>query len=195
MTARNHHYRLLSVALPQILVLIGLLLAAGAAVARQNPAWPQARPEDVRSVDAVIRATYESVSDTTGHGRDPDRLRSLFIPQAQMIDVTYREGKPAVTVRSIAEFARLAASRPAGTKRYEREVARRTETYGNLVQVWSSNEYGAPGAAKPAGHGINAITLTYDGTRWWIIAIEWKNETPGQAVPAKYLPAKRPARR
>lgn len=202
----QRHKHLWAAVLPRILILAGSLATASAAqvepvapgrpvstfgAAQQNMPWPKARPEDVGSVDAVVRATYAAVSDDGVHGRDMDRFRSLFNPQAQLIDVSYHDGKPAMTIRSIAEFASRAASQPARHPRYEREVARRTETYGNLVQVWSSNEYGVPGAPKPAGHGINSITLTYDGSRWWIIAVEWKNETPGQPVPRKYLPARK----
>jgi hypothetical protein len=188
MQVYSRHFWCSRAAVLSILILSGSL-AASPTVAQQNAPWPKARPEDVASVDAIIRATYKADSDDGVHRRDMDRFRSLFIPQAQLIDVTYHNGKPAITVRTIEEFARLVASLPPGHPRYEREVARRTETYGNLVQVWSSNVYGVPGAPKPAGHGINSITLTCDGTRWWIIAAEWKNETPGQPVPQQYLRA------
>jgi hypothetical protein len=170
---------------------LGLAVSAAAQQAPatgQNAAWPKARPADVASVDAVVRATYDAISSTGSRGPDMKRFQSLFTPQARLIDVSYREGKPAMKMRTIQEFVDLVSSLPARRGRYEREIARRTERYGNLVQVWSTNKFGFLGKPKPDGYGINSITLSWDGTRWWIIAVSWKNQTPGQNVPAKYMP-------
>lgn len=172
-----------------------LLLVPGAA-AQQKTAFPKARPADVRSVNAIVRATYESISNTATRGREMRRFESLFKPDAQLIDVTYREGKPTVVIRTIEQFVQLVDKLPNKPRRYEHEVTRRTERYGNLVQVWSTNVYGMVGQRKPAGYGINSITLAWDGARWWIIAVSWKNETPGQMVPKRYFPhGKEPAGR
>ena len=175
-----------------VLVLAGTLGFAASAPAQQNAAWPKARPADVRSVNAIVLATYVAISSTSSHGPDLQRFQSLFTPDARLIDVSYRNGKPVTVVRTIREFVDAVSKLPAtGPGRYEREIARRTETYGNMVQVWSTNKYGSAGEAKPAGYGINSITLTWDGARWWIIAVTWKNESPGQPVPAKYMPRKK----
>jgi len=176
----------------RVLVFAGALGLALGAAAQQNAAWPKARPADVRSVNAVVLATYDAISGTASHGPDMERFESLFKPDARLIDVSYRNGKPAVVVRTIQEFVDVVSKLPAErAKRYEREIARRTETYGNLVQVWSTNKYGIVGKPKPDGYGINSITLTWDGTRWWIIAVTWKNQTPGQMVPPQYFPRKK----
>jgi hypothetical protein len=175
-----------------MLVFAGALGLAAGAAAQQNSAWPKARPADVRTVNSVVLATYDSISGTKSHGPDLRRFESLFTPEARLIDVSYRNGKPAMVVRTIQEFVEAVSKLPAnGPRRYEWEIARRTETYGNLVQVWSTNKYGKVGEPKPAGYGINSITLAWDGTRWWIIAVTWKNQTPGQLVPAKYMPRKK----
>lgn len=170
----------------------GAMGLAPTASAQNSPAippdWPAARPADVKSVNSVVLATYDAISSTASRGPDMKRFQSLFIPQAQLIDVSYRNGKPAMTIRSIQQFVDLVSGMKGRQGRYEREVARRTERYGNLVQIWSTNVYGFAGQPKPDGHGINSITLAWDGTRWWIIAVSWKNETPGQMVPAHYMP-------
>jgi hypothetical protein len=174
-------------------VLAGALGLAASAAAQGNANWPKARPADVRSVNSAILATYEAISGTASSGPDLKRFQSLFKPDAQLIDVTYRNGKPAIVARTIEQFVDAVSKLPANEpRRYEREIARSTQTYGNLVQVWSTNEYGLYSKSKPAGYGINSITLTWDGTRWWIIAVSWKNQSPGQMVPAEYLPRKRP---
>jgi hypothetical protein len=150
--------------------------------------WPAPRPADVASIDAIVLATYDAISGENNSGPDMTRFQSLFAPDAQMIDVSYRNGAPAMNVRSIQQFVDAVKGRQGRPGRYEREVARRTEQYGNLAQVWSTNKYGQAGNATPDGYGINSISLTYDGLRWWIIAVSWKNETPGQSVPAEYMP-------
>jgi hypothetical protein len=176
-----------------VLVLAAALgLAVSAAAQEKAAAWPKARPADVRSVNAIVLATYDSISGTSSRGADLQRFQSLFKPEARLIDVSYRNGKPAMVVRTIQEFVDAVSKVPTtGPHRYEREIARRTDTYGNLVQVWSTNKYGTVGTPKPAGYGINSITLTWDGTRWWIIAVTWKNQSPGQMVPERYFPHKK----
>jgi hypothetical protein len=169
------------------MLIFACALAIGAA-AQQNAAWPEARPADVRTVNSVVLATYDAISSTDSRGPDLKRFQSLFTPEARLIDVSYRNGKPAVVVRTIQEFVDVVGKVGPRPGRYEREVSRRTETYGNLVQVWSTNKYGKVGDPKPAGYGINSITLNWDGTRWWIIAVTWKNQTPGQMVPKRYFP-------
>lgn len=178
--------------LPAVFIVAGAISLSASASAQTsappaNAAWPEARPADVASINSIILATYDAISSDAGGHPDMKRFQSLFIPQAQLIDVSYRDGKPAMTVRSIQEFVDLVSGMKGRQGRYEREVARRTERYGNLAQVWSSNVYGYESESKPAGHGINSITLTWDGKRWWIIGASWKNETPGQPVPARYL--------
>lgn len=179
------------VALVWAMVFAATLILAPGAAAQQKTAWPQARPADVSSVNAIILATYDSISSTKTRGPELQRFESLFKPGAQLIDVTYRNGKPAIVVRTIEQFVHVVGRLHAKTKRYEREIARRTETYGNLVQVWTTNKYGTVGSPKPAGYGINSITLAWDGSRWWIIAVSWKNQSTGQYVPAKYMPRKK----
>lgn len=176
----------------RMVILACALGLAASAAAQEQAVWPKALPADVRSVNAIVLATYDAISGTKDRGPDLQRFQSLFKPEARLIDVSYRKGKPAIVVRTIQEFVDAVSKAPANrSRRYEREIARRTETYGNLVQVWSTNKYGTVGTPKPAGYGINSITLTWDGTRWWIIAVTWKNQTPGQMVPEQYFPHKK----
>jgi len=47
---------------------------------------PAPRPDDVKSVDAIIGAAYESISGPAGT-RDWKRFRSIFLPQARFTEV------------------------------------------------------------------------------------------------------------
>jgi hypothetical protein len=71
----------------------------------------------------------------------------------------------------------------------EKETARRTEKWGNILQAFSTYEsrHDAKDAA-PFARGINSFQLFFDGTRWWIITIYWQEETPANPLPAEFLP-------
>jgi hypothetical protein len=55
-----------------------------------HPGWPAAKPEDVKSPEAILGAVYSVISGGKGQAREWDRMRSLFVPDARLI--------PAVTV-------------------------------------------------------------------------------------------------
>ncbi len=176
--------------LPGAMIFAAALVLVVGAAAQTTPQWPKARPSDVRSVNSIVLASYKAIS-TGPHGkRDLQRFQSLFAPGAQLVDVTDQNGKPSTYVLTIQKFIAALSKLPANRPDCEREIARRTWTYGNLAQVWSTNEFGVCGKPKTTQYGINDITLTWDGTRWWIVATSWKNETPSQALPRKYLPRK-----
>jgi hypothetical protein len=68
------------------------------------------------------------------------------------------------------------------------EVARRTERYGNMAQVFSTYESRHDAAdPKPFERGINSFQLMNDGHRWWIVTIFWQGETSAGPIPKEYL--------
>ena len=71
---------------------------------------------------------------------------------------------------------------------FEKEVARRTEQFGNLVHVWTTYEArNKADDAKPMMRGINSMQLWNDGKRWWVLSIVWQAEDPTTPLPEKYL--------
>jgi hypothetical protein len=70
----------------------------------------------------------------------------------------------------------------------EREVARRSERYGHIMQIFSTYEsrHDAKDPA-PFARGINSFQLFFDGTRWWVVTIYWEEETPSNPLPAEFL--------
>ena len=71
---------------------------------------------------------------------------------------------------------------------YEMEIARRTEQFGRLAQVWSTYESRHdPADPEPYMRGINSIQLFNDGNRWWILNIYWQQESDEHPIPEKYL--------
>ena len=71
---------------------------------------------------------------------------------------------------------------------YEKEIARRTEQFGNIAHVWSIYESRHnEDDPEPFMRGINSIQLFNDGKRWWIVNIYWQQESAENPVPEKYL--------
>jgi hypothetical protein len=147
-----------------------------------------ARPADVASRDAIVAALYDSISGPPGD-RDWDRFRSLFIPEAQLIGTRKKKdgtlGYKAMTVQGYVDSAG-AYFKQHGF--YEREVARKMETFGSLTHIFSTYESRETKDGKPFERGINSIQLYNDGSRWWVVDVYWAGETPGNPIPEQYLP-------
>lgn len=158
-----------------------------AAVEQQNVA--EANPADVGSMDAILKSVYAVISGDAGVKRDWNRFRSLFYPGARLVPTgKNREGK--ITGRVITPEEYVERSAPFLEKEgfHEREIARRTELYGNIAHVFSTyDSKHKVSDEKPFARGINSIQLLNDGNRWWILTIAWSSETPDAPLPKKYL--------
>jgi hypothetical protein len=185
------------------LALVSIAIAAPSALA-QAPAPAPARPRSVpgaaapvsadgASVDAIIKALYESVS----HGNDaePDwkRMRDIFLPVGMLIPPK-RPQEDIFTVLDVDNFEErtkkwMASAKAKGdpTSFYETEVSRKTDCFGNVCQVFSTYaSRHAPGDEKPFIRGINSIQLVKDGRRWWVASVVWDTERPDNPIPPQY---------
>jgi hypothetical protein len=137
------------------------------------------------SIDGLITALYESISFSRERRPDWALFRELFEPGARLFKI---EGASVVgsTLDAFAqriddeiEQGRLVAFE-------EREIARRTDVFGGIAQVFSTYERSV-GEGLPV-RGINAIQMFHDGRRWWIASMLWSDESDGQNLPIAYLP-------
>ena len=163
-----------------------VVLAGGTSLGAQA-----ARPADVATPDAIITALYDVISGPAGQARDWDRMRSLFAPSGRMVPVVPRQGGGfAAVTMSPDDYVQRSGEMLTRFGFTERELARRTERFGNIVHAWSTYEgrFTAPGAptADPI-RGINSIQLTSDGTRWYVLSISWEAERADLKIPAQYL--------
>ncbi|OON61277.1 hypothetical protein B0920_16510 [Massilia sp. KIM] len=152
-------------------------------------AAPAARPADVASVDAIVKALYEVISGPAGAPRDWDRMRSLFAPGARMMAIGVRKDG-SIGMRAMTPDDYIAANSKvfATTGFFETELARTTDAFGQLVHVFSTYEARhAPGDAKPFMRGINSIQLVNDGNRWHVLSLAWRAEDPKLPLPDRYL--------
>lgn len=150
----------------------------------------QPRPEDVGSMEALIKALYDTISGPIGP-RDWDRLRSLFIPGARLIPCGRgRDGSINARVLSVEDFIKAVELHTKTEGFFESEIHRRVERFGAVAHVFSTYESRHARDEKPFVRGINSFQLFFDGQRWWVVTIFWDSERPDQPIPAEYLPAR-----
>ena len=156
----------------------------------ENLSATSANPADVASIDAIINAAYDGISGPAGKQRDWERERSLYFPGARLIPTAKAGGDVDVAPQILDIDGFIARVEPyfEGNGFYEKEIARRTEQFGRLAQVWSTYESRHdPADPEPFMRGINSIQLFNDGNRWWIVNIYWQQESAEDPIPEKYL--------
>jgi len=179
-----------------ILLCVSLMLANSSRVGANNQTQQQpsdkpaaANPSDVASMDSVVAALYDVISGPAGKKRDWNRFRSLFIPGARLIPTGKRQsGEISSRVMSTDDYATASGKFLEENGFFEKEVARRVESFGNIAHVFSTYESRHKADdAKPFARGINSIQLMNDGKRWWIVTVFWQGEGPDNPLPEKYL--------
>ena len=171
--------------------------ATSSAGGGQPSAAPAARPADVASVDAIITALYDVISGPVGQKRDWDRLRSLFAPNAKMLPVLRNQaGAFAPAHLTPDDYIRRSGEMLEKFGFSEKEIARRTEQFGNIVHVWSTYEgkFEAPNPPVAPPRGINSIQLYNDGKRWYVLNLMWEAERADNKLPQRYLKTVPPER-
>lgn len=161
----------------------------------EHPGWPVAKPEDVKSPEAILNAVYDVISGGKGETRDWNRMRSLFIPGARLIPTITAAAtadKPAHTdaiLLTIDDYIARSSTKMTANGFFEHSIHNEVEQFGNIVQIWSTYEsrHNADDP-KPFARGINSFQLLNDGKRYWIVNIFWDAESPEHPIPPQYLP-------
>jgi len=153
-----------------------------------NPDHPEAKSEDVASVDAIIKAMYDAISGPRGE-RDWNRIRSLHLPGSRLIPTGVRvSGESGLRLLDIEGWIEGARSLFAENDFYEVEIARRTERFGNIAQAFSTYECRWEENGPAFMRGINSIQLLHKDGRWWLVNVFWDNESGENRISAEYLP-------
>jgi hypothetical protein len=145
---------------------------------------PAPKPDDVKSIDAIVYTAYDVISGPAG-ARDWNRFRSIFLPQARFTQVGKgSDGATFVISWSVDEFIRDATAVFAKDPFYENAIVNQPQSYGNMTQVFSSYESHRSPGDKPFERGVNSFQVLNDGKRWWIVSIFWDSERPDNPLPA-----------
>lgn len=142
---------------------------------------------DVKSTDAIIATLYGVISGEAGEGRDWDRFKNLFAPDAKLIPTSKnKEGKISYAALSPSDYVQLFQSRIT-TGFYERELNRMTDAYGTIVHVFSTYETRESKDGPVTNRGINSIQLLKTHERYYIMNIFWCGENTGFMLPDIYM--------
>jgi hypothetical protein len=173
-------------------VLLLLASLAPGQTSRRREAPP---PADAASVDSIVAALYASLSHAPDAPPDFERMRSIFLYVGMFVPPvrTGQEITGSDVDGFVSRYERGAAARKekgeAGQGFLEREIARKSDCFGNVCQVFSTYESRHTASdAKPFERGINSMQLVNDGKRWWIASVAWDTEKPERQIPAQYLP-------
>ncbi|HJZ65655.1 MAG TPA: hypothetical protein VKD70_15120 [Candidatus Acidoferrum sp.] len=146
------------------------------------------RPEDVNTIEGIVKASYETISGGVGVPRQWGRDRTLFAPSVRYIAMS-KDKSGAVKVQTSDYQEYLDQSDDFLVKQgfTEVELGRKIERFGNVATVLSSYEGRVASTGKVVTRGVNIFSLYNDGKRWWIQTMLWDEEEPGKPIPAELL--------
>ena len=133
---------------------------------------------DETEIGAVIGEMYAMISGPAGP-RDWSRQRNCFLSEARQVrTLVDEEGRPAMKMMGLDEYAENTTPFFAENNFYEIETARRIDVFGNIAHVWSHYEARTSlDDAEPERRGINSIQLfRHPDQGWRIISMIWDNE-------------------
>ncbi|TXI95610.1 MAG: hypothetical protein E6Q34_02735 [Burkholderiaceae bacterium] len=148
---------------------------------------PAAKMSDVQSIDGIMAALYEVISGGIGEQRNWNRMRSLFIPEARIMAIFPKKDSKDFGLRilSVSDYIANSGPRLMEVGFREKELARKTEQWGELLHVMSSYET-VEEKDNVKRRGINSLQLMHDGTRWWIISLLFEAERPQLTLPEHF---------
>jgi len=143
----------------------------------------------VETLDSTLKTLYAVISGEKGEARDWDLFKYLFKPDAKLIPSSKdKTGIYVTRYMSPEDYITSSGNWLVENGFFEIEISRKTQTFGNITQVFSTYEsYKSKTDTDPFMRGINSIQLLNDGKRWWIINIYWTQETKENPIPKHYL--------
>jgi hypothetical protein len=138
---------------------------------------PKARPEDVATPEAIVRALHESLNGPKGPWNS-DRFRSLCLPNALLADVTKnKQGKVVISNRPLDSFLKAVQNVHNTSGWYETvtkmQISKTAKHGGALAAVYYHGGASTTPGGKPVEDGDAMALLMYDGKRWWVVSDAW----------------------
>tara|TARA_R110002126_G_scaffold287464_1_gene440301 strand:- start:2129 stop:2680 length:552 start_codon:yes stop_codon:yes gene_type:complete len=144
----------------------------------------------VLTLDSTIKNLYAVISGEKGVKRNWKQLKFLFAPDAKLIPSGFDKSENyRVRYMTPDDYIKSSGEWLVENGFFEKEIHRKTDTFGNITQVFSTYEsFHSESDDSPFMRGINSIQLLNDGKRWWVVNIYWAQETKDHPIPEKYLP-------
>ncbi|ARV08156.1 hypothetical protein BTO05_00310 [Winogradskyella sp. PC-19] len=170
-------------------LIVLLTLSVGLNLLGQEKETPD-YSKNVSTLDSTIETLYSVISGDKGVERNWELFKHLFHPNAKLIPTGKNKDQETIArFMSPDDYIKTSGKWLLENGFHEVEIARTTDTFGNITQVFSTYEsFRSKADTKPFMRGINSIQLLNDGKRWWIINIYWMQESETTPIPNKYLP-------
>ena len=108
--------------------------------------------------------------------------------ESNWIKLRHPDGSFALRTLTVEDYISRNSKAFATMGFFERELARTSDSFGQIAQVFSTYESRhATGDAKPFQRGINSLQLYNDGKRWWVVNLVWRAEDERLPLPERYL--------
>ena len=152
---------------------------------------PVADPADVRTIEDIVRVSYEVISGPPGTPRQWRRDSTLYAPGA-MFHALHEDSTGKVDVYSMTpeEYRRRTDKGFVKNGLIEYEIGTHAERFGNVAQVRSVYAMRRTTDGPVTARGVNYFQLYWDGTRWWIAGMVWDDERKDNPIPREWIGAK-----
>ena len=144
--------------------------------------------QDVASVEAITAAGLRIISGPKGQVRDMNAFKALFLPDAQLGGVFFKDDSSFVRITTAEKFAERNGPAYQNLGFYENQLALRIEQFGNIATAFQTYETRTGSKdGKVEDRGVNTYQLVYDKGRWWIASLIFTLESAKFPIPGKYL--------
>jgi hypothetical protein len=141
-------------------------------------------------IDELMELFYQVISFAEGGSPDWNTMARLFSGQARITRIT-PEGIDYLDLKGFRSLAEELIEVGAFTSFFEREIARRTERFGNVMHVASAYETTiSPDAVDYIERGVNSLQLIRESGGWKICSLCWDDQSSSCAEALKQQQAR-----
>ena len=141
---------------------------------------------DLQLLNRTVKELYASISFEKGRKPDLAKMKSLFIPDAKLVN--NNGAKPVVL--TVDQFRAVHLDRLLSgiiMSFEEKEVCHVTEIFGKIAHRFSTYETRFDLTdPRPFRVGINSIQFVKQGDHWMVASLVWNDQTERLRIPRKY---------
>jgi hypothetical protein len=136
---------------------------------------PPAKPDDVKSPEALVRALHDSVTSSKGKW-DEKRLLSLCLPHTLFAyPERDKEGVTHLSVLSIEQIVKSGLDDNKKSDWIERTLTVHIWRHDNIAVAHYNGDARKATDGPVVERGVSICEMMFDGTRWWIVSDIWED--------------------
>src|ERR1700733_15182732 len=123
-------------------------------------------PRDFKTIDGILRALLQGVSNNNGEARNWTAFRTLFLPSCTFTVVNHSDSlfKPLETV-NLYEFIKAVSKDSDEVGYTEKELGRITQRFNGIANVFQG--FVGIDAENNKQRGVNSYQLVFANNRWY----------------------------